>query len=542
MPRVLTNTISLRATREASPAVLPTRPDWFDIDYSNVSDFGDTTTKEEVNPISRGRGRRKPAVTDADAGVTFDAPLTMDGLTRFLDGFHFSEYTNVGFEQRLTPVAPTDPLDPPTPGANTFTIDQFGALMASKVAFGVGAFPLVYASNYVTDGNNGVKALDALPTAVSTTLSVPGIVAETGTPRSARLQFCGIRFAAADISAAFSSGFLQITSTAGVPDWAAFLTVGQFVWIGGVDTGSDGSGRTRANGLESDSPSAGTAIYGWARVRTIALNVLTLDKLDPLLGTAGTLSVTGANFDMLFGRFARNLDSDADADDARYQEYSWNFEAAQPNLLAGGATGYEYEPGSQPNQLIINWPVTGLTTIELGFIGQLPDDVTGTQALNADLSVPPTFNNGAGAGVNFFLTTDVISLATDVCPKGFTLTINNNASSEKCGGSLGPRFVNAGTFAYTMDGALALTTDAIRSAVRNNTTVTFAVAIVDEDGAIMVDSPSMTMAGGGFNLERDQTAQVNVTIDSHTDDMFGYDLASSLLPIVPRANRSGGGF
>jgi hypothetical protein len=140
------------------------------------------------------------------------------------------------------------------------------------------------------------------------------------------------------------------------------------------------------------------------------------------------------------------------------------------------------------------------------------------------------FNTSSGI---VSITTDVLSSVSEVCFKSLTLTILNNVSPEKCLGTLGATFVNAGLFEANLEGQMLFTNKSIVNAIRNNTTVTLQFIMLNEDGAIAVDMPELTLGGGGREFPVDQSVLVNITGASFTSNTFGHDLGVSLFAAVP---------
>ncbi|MCH7944860.1 MAG: hypothetical protein IIC73_02420 [Armatimonadetes bacterium] len=126
-----------------------------------------------------------------------------------------------------------------------------------------------------------------------------------------------------------------------------------------------------------------------------------------------------------------------------------------------------------------------------------------------------------------------MSLVSDVCFKSLTLTILNNVSPEKCLGTLGAVFVNAGLFEVNLEGQMLFTNKSIISKIRDNTTVTLAMILANEDGALILDIPEMTISGGAREYPVDQSVLVNVTGGSFTSSTFNYNIGISLFASVP---------
>ena len=516
MSRVLSNNATLKyAVESTTIGTLPTTDLWRSLEPNSISAYGAAITTVSRRPISQDRGRKKGTVTNLESSVEFEGDLTMDSFTDFAEGFVFAEMANTEFSLKDG----TGTIPPPAVATtDDFTVDSVSAALAAKMVYAVGqGITLVYALGYSNAANNGIHALNVDVGSTDTTIQVAStLVAETP-PTNATLDVCGIRVSDGDITLGTpSGGIATLTSAADIANWATLgIQAGMFILIGSP-TGTAGV----AQNALSDSTADDT--YGYARVRTVASNVLTLDKLATTLDSGANNTGDGV-CDILFGRFLRNVAVTADADDTRYAERSYTFEATYPDLGGVGTDEYEYAVGNFANELSLNLPLTDKATATWGFIGTNTQDITATRSAT---SAPA----GPGAGVDTLrttalnttssfaaLTTDVISAVSDVCFKSLTLTINNNVSPENCLGTLGASFVNAGLFEVNMEGQMLFTDKAIVNAVKNNTTVTFLAILSNDNGAFAFDIPALTFGGGDREYPVDQSVLVNVTGEAFND-------------------------
>jgi len=528
MARVLTNNVSLQYTIEDSIGVLPGSPLWKLLEPNSISSYGASITTVARRPISRERGRKKGTVTNLESAVEFDADLTMQSFDDFAEGFVFAEYANVEFDLK----ASSGTVPPPAVATtDDFTIDSASTLLAGKVVYSVGAgISLVYAKGYTNSANNGIHVLNADLAATDTVVQVAStLVAETPAT-SASLQVAGIQVSDGDLTlGAPSGGVATLTSAADIADWSTLgVQVGQMIHIGGLD-----SSGALINAL---SDAAEDDTYGYARVQSIASNVLTLDKLDTTLDSTANNTGDGVAH-VLFGRFLRNVAVTADADDERFLERSYQFEAVYPDLGGVGTDEYEYAIGNFANEIALNLPLTDKATATWGFIGTNADDITPTRKTGAATGISPLRTVALNTSSNIVsLTTDVISAVSDVCFKSVTLTIRNNVTPENCLGTLGASFVNAGLFEVNLEGQMLFTNKEITNAVKNNTTVTFAAILANDDGAMALDLPSLTFGGGDREYPVDQSVLVNITGEAFNDPVGtipNVSIGISLFPAVP---------
>jgi hypothetical protein len=491
MGRVLTNNISLEYAAEETLGVLPASPAWKTLEPNAINTFGASVTTVARSPISKNRQRRKGTITDLDSAVEFEGDLTLDHFIDFIEGFMFSSL--VGAVVRV----PTAVVGGAT---DAYTVPVMPAAIP--------AGHLVYARGFVQTANNGLKVVDA----GGTTTAVPvttDLTDEASPPTNAELALCGVRSAAGDIDVDASG---NLTST--VLDFTTLgLYAGQVIWVGG-----DAAINRFTN----------AANKGFTRVVSIAANLLTLDK-------KGQAFVTEANVtqevDLYFGRFVRNVSVDA----SDFLERSFQFEGAYPNLGTGGTDRYEYAKGNYCNRLSFELPLTDKAGATFAFTGTDTDVPTATRATNAATPVEPlqtgAFNTSADIARLRIQEADETGLTTDF--KSLTFTLNNNVSPEKVLGTLGAKFMNIGNFEVDIEAQLLFTDGEVVEAVRENRRVTMDFSIRNDDGAIVVDVPSMTLGDGAREYPVNESVLINTTAQAYGDTTLGYSVGVSLFPYAP---------
>ena len=516
MARSLTNFFGLRFAPEATLGTKPTSG-WRLLEPNSPSAFGSTMTAVERRPISPQRGRRKGVIVDEDSSVEYEADMTMDSIDNFAEGFVFSEYANTDFTLGDLVVA----------SSTTFTVAALAAGIADKLTSVANADSLIFAQGYDNAGNNGLHVLtiDPVATDVILTVGASSLVAETP-PTNARVDVCGLRFVIGDLALTVTGSTATLVAATGITDWADLgLLVGQYIHIGSSNSGAV------QNGMGD-----GTDIFGYARITSISTVTLNLDKLDTNLATDPANSTLT---DVMFGRFLRNVAVTADADDNRFLERSYSFEGAYADLEGAGTDAYEYSVGNFANEWVINLPLTDKATSTFGFIGTVTEDITASRTTGPSTALTPIRTNAIGTASEIAsLTTDVVSSASDVCFKSLTLTLGNNISPEKCLGTRGATFMNSGLFEVNLSGQMLFTRKEIVNAVRDNTTVTFAVILKNDDGAVAIDIPSLTFEDGSRDFPIEASILVNLegkAFNDPTGTIPDVSLGISLFPTVPTA-------
>lgn len=508
MGRVLTNATTLSFAREASLGVLPGSPQWFELEPNNITSWGTTISKEARNPISRARARRKGVVTDLDSAVEFEADLTLAHLRHFAEAFLFSRA--VGADAYLTSAATATGYTVPA-----LTTAQAGRLLYSSA--GSGAVSLVHVSGFVDDDNNGLKPVTAVHAAAETEIKVAGNTAETpATSAFVEVAVAGVRGAAGDLEID-SDGNLISTAL----DFRTLgLAVGQQIHVGGLDVENQF--------FEEENT-------GFARVRIIAQNKLTLEKKDqPFVADDGTddnSGGTGLRIDILFGQFVRNVP----IGHADFQEISTQFEMASPNLMSGGATGYEYSLGNYADALSIAIPLTGKATMTLGFVGTdttNPSIARATNAANAKVGGQvESFGSASDIARLRVQDVDEAGLSTDF--KSATFTLTNNVAGEKVIGKLGPKYLNAGNIECDVEAQMLFTNADVIERIRCNKTVGLDWIVRNGDGGAAFDLPTGTLGGGNREFPENQSVLINAPFAAHEESPLNFTCGISFFPALP---------
>jgi len=487
MGRVSTNTTSLAYAFEESLGVLPASPSWKRLEPNTPNTFGANVTTVARSPISINRQRRKGTVTDLDSAVEFDADLTLDSVEDFMSSFMFANFQGVAV---FVPTAVT---------TGGYTVDAGGDLIENA---------LIFARGYLNDANNGLKVVGSGSTA--TNIVTTGLVNEPTPPATSNLEVAGVQGTAGDIEMN-SDGNLTSTTL----DFTTIgLVVGQFIKIGGSTTATQFANEAANN--------------GFARVRAVAANLITLDKPS---ATFAVDDGAGQTIQLLFGRFLRNVA----VDDSNYAENSIQFEQTLPGLGPSNETMYSYAKGNYANQAVLNVPLTDKATVTFGFVGTDTDPPTQTRATNA--ATPQASFKTSALNTSADIARLRIALADETglstAFKSITLTINNNVSPEKVLGQLGALFMNVGQLEIDIEAQLLFTNAEVINAIRNNETVSLDLGFKNDDGGVYFDVASATLGGGDREFPVNETVLINTTVQAFGDVDLGYSLAMTVFPYLP---------
>lgn len=497
MSRVSTNTVSLAYAIEQSLGVLPGSPVWKLLEPNSIDKFGPEITTVSRNPISKDRQRKKGTITNLESGVEFGSDLIMDHFIDFSEGFAYAQYNG--------PIK-FGPQEDDTITDVTVT--------GYTVVGGNGDLPddtVILARGFTNVENNGLKITAG--TSTVTEVKTTGLVLEAIPPDNATLEVCGVQGATGDITIDVDGNILSTALNFTLLD----LTVGQFVWVGGV-----------ADITRFGTAAAPADERGFARITVIAATKLTVDKKSTVWTTNAGAAKT---IHLYFGKFLRNVP----VDDVDFVERSFHFEGAYPDLESVGVDAYEYAKGNLSNELTIELPLTDKALMTFGFIGTDTDPPSTTRATNADSPLDPiqtvAFNTSSDIGR--LRITDVDELGLTTCFKSLTLTLNNNASPENCLGVLGASYINIGNFEVDIDAQALFTDKAVPAAIRNNTTVTMDFALRNDDGGLVFDIPAMTIGGGDKEFPENESVLINTPAMAFEDPALGTSLGVSLFGYLP---------
>jgi hypothetical protein len=200
-----------------------------------------------------------------------------------------------------------------------------------------------------------------------------------------------------------------------------------------------------------------------------------------------------------------------------------------------GVDEYEYAIGNLCNEVVLNMPGQDKATMAFNFIGTDTDLITVTRKGNTAEKVvavqKAAFNTAASfARLNLWTTAEA-DLAT--CFKSLTLTIANEVSPEKCLGTLGATFMNTGNLAVTMEAELLFTDSDLATSIVQNATVTFDFLLSNDDGAIALDLPSLTLGGGAKSFPVNESIKISVTGSTFADATLDTSIGFTEFPYWP---------
>ena len=500
--KIDSNTAGLHIAEEYSLKTLPGEngapgtPTWYAIDVNSYPDFGAEIDTVSRSPISQSRQNSKGTTTDKNANGGFNADMTMNTLTRFLQGFFFADA-----REKFS----TAPLNGARIAIADVDVDSYNAASGMD-SFAVGH--LVYASGFDDSANNGLSKVTA---ATATDLTVDSTLVVDAAPNSdAKVEVCGYEFGVGDAALVVSATQIRMTCTDAD---TLGLTPGEWVFLGG-----DGA----LEQFDNNAP-------GYARIKTVTATYIDFDETTfPATTEAGGAKTIR----MFFGTVIRN-----ELDKTLIKRRSYNLERSLGN--DGDGTQSQILVGSVANELTLNVNTADKTTIDLAYVAMDDETRTGTDGLKAGTRVADpgedAINTSQDAYRSRIAIVDPSALnnpAMFAYVREATITINNNVSGLKAIGTVGSFDTNVGNF--DTGGSLTAyfnTVEAVRS-ITANADVEYNIIQAARNEAFIFDIPLLSLGGGKPDVSKDEAITIPLEITGAKNDK-GYTAMFCKLPYVP---------
>lgn len=472
---------------------------WYALEPNSYSDFGGQLSTVARNPINPTRQKKKGTVTDLDASGGLNQDLTQTNSQRLFQGLMFADALEKGT---------TEPL-------KTTTRVAIVAVTATEVqaAAGLDVFKvgeMVLLSGFGVAANNGLKG--PLTTKAVGAIGAPGLGVEAAPPATAKVEACGFRFDAADVSIVLVGGLPRLTSAGGQDMTLLGLTPGEWVYLG-----SNTVGARFANNV------------GFARINAIAAGYIEFDKTTwtPQNEVAGALTI-----DLYYGPVLRNAPTYN-----LFKRRTFQVER-QVGSDANGIMS-EYLLGACVNEFTLNVKQADKVTSDFTFVAVDNEQRTGLQGVKAG-SRPAIVNSdcfNTSSDFNRIKLSKVDPLSSSPVPlfafaTELTITVNNNVSPNKAIGTLGAFDTTAGTFevggsitAYFAD------IEAVK-AVRDNESMTLDVIVAKSNAGVVFDIPLFTLGDGRLNITSDEAIMVPLEINA-AEGKHGHTFLVNYFPYLP---------
>ncbi len=497
------NLTGLRIAEEETLKVLPTVPVWYPMEPNSYSDFGGQLKTVARNPINPSRQRKKGTITDLDASGGFNQDLTLNNLTRIMQGFFFAD-----IRQKAT----TAPLTTTTQVAMTAIAaadDDYTA--AAGLPTSIVANDLVYASGFGVAANNGLKV--ASGTSTGTAISVSDALSdEASPPAAAKVEKCGHQFASGDLSIVISGTLARLTS-------AAFnmttlgLIPGEWVYLGG----------------DAAATTFGSVNKGLARVGVVAAGYIEFDKTSwvPIADAGAAKTIQ-----LFYGSFLKN-----ESDPALIKRRTYNVERTLGNDDDGVMS--EYLVGAVANEFTINVPQADKVTTDLTFVALDNEQRDGADGVKdgtrPTVAAEECFNTssdlsrirlGSVSETDSFVD-PLFAFATEL-----TLMVKNGVTPNKALGVLGGFDTSAGTFEVSGKITVYFANVAAVQAVRNNADITIDMFLAKSNGGMVFDIPLLGLGDGRLAVEQDKAITLPLDM-SAAENKFNSTFSLTHFPYLP---------
>jgi hypothetical protein len=470
----------------------PGTPVWHRLNPNSYDDFGGEIVTVAPNPINPSRQRRKGVITDLDAAGGINHNFTFSSLTELMQGVMFADVREKGYEE---------------PTSVTTSLHN----VASTTGFLVGS--LIKGQNFTNSVNNDLNEIASLiaDTSITTTTA---LITEGTPPSRANIRVVGIASAAGDIDVDNSGDLPTYTST--VLDFTTLgLVEGQWIFVGG-DTAGTNFLTNAVNG-------------GWKRVKSIAANILTVDKADADMVTEANAAQT---IQIFFGDVLRN---EADSLIVR-RSYNVERTLGAPDDSSPGDIQSEILVGAVPNEFTLNIPAAELLSADVSFVAtgnEQREGATGPKQTGVlEPFVAKEFNTSSDVGRIRLSVIDPVSPAPTALFAFVTegsIAINNNVTPNKAVGILGAFDVTAGTFEVSGEFTAYFSNVTAVSAVRNSSDVTLDISFIRDNQGIVFDFPLISLGDARLNVELDQPITLPLTTDAASGEDIDANLNHTLL-------------
>lgn len=494
--KIDSNVTGLRYCEEDSLGVVSGDEVWQPLEPNSYSDFGGEIETVARNPINPSRQRKKGVTTDLSANGGFNTDLTQSNIQDLLQGFFYADFRRKA-EETVTSI---------TGGGTT---NDFNVTDETDFAAGY----LVFASNFGTATNNGLKTVDGTSAGVVSVSET--LTNEASPPSDASIVTVGVEGAAGDIDVDASGSLPTLTST--TLDFTTLgLVPGEWIYIGGDAAANKFT--TAANN-------------GFARIKSVAANVLTIDKAEATMVTEASTTET---IHLFFGRVLKNETGSL----IKRRSYQLERQLGAPDDALPAQIQSEYVVGAVPSEFTINIPSADKVNIDVSFVGtdvEQRDGATGVKAgTRPALAEADAFNTSSDVSrikLSSVDTADEAPTALFAFAQELTITLNNNLEPNKAVGTLGSFDVSAGTFSIGGSLTAYFADTAATQAIRNNDDVTVDIHIAKSNAGISIDMPLLSLGDGRPSVEQDKPITLPLSMEAATGAKVDANMDHTLLMV-----------
>jgi len=511
--KVDSNITGLAYAEEQCIGVLPDGPVvgdraggiWRPMNPNEYDDFGGETSLTARDPITASRQEQKGVITDLEASGGFNQDVTHSALQRPLQGFFFAD-------------ARERPSSQPISDDAQYLI-TLTALTANGLDFGTGSGgklktgDILRLSNMSNNSNNrnNVTISSVVGDSVVTGAT---FVPESATPQS-KVEVVGFQFPVGDLSVSFSTTEQLRLQSASQDLTLLGYNVGEWIFIGGDNplTFFDDN-------------------QGYARIEEITSGYLTLK--EPTWTPANDAGA-GKLVQVYTGTFIRNED-----DPALIKRRSYQFERTLGQDNNGVQS--EYITGAVADQFTLNLSTADKMTADLSYMAlnnELRSGSDGLKPGNRDETFPieDAFNTTSDVfQMRLFINDPLKATPESLYAKVMeaSISIENNASGNKCIGNLGNFDITVGNFVVTGEVEAYFSTVAAVNAVKRNADAGFNLISTKDNTGFVYDIPLLSLGGGRVGVEKDEPIKLPLE-KKGAENHMGFTLGATFFNYLPDA-------
>lgn len=469
------NNTGLALTREISNGVVDGTVSWTPQEPNTYKDFGGKYKMVARVPITADRQNRKGVITDLDVSGSWQEDITYAGVQNKIEGLLYADF------RKKTETAVT--------GCET-SDDAY--LCASSAGWVVG--DLLFASGFVNAANNSLKHVVTIATGKVEVSE--NLIDELTPPAGTKIVKVGHRCTTGDITYTSASKTLSSTTL-------DFTTLGVIV------------GEWLFMGSDVTAASLG-ANLGLARVYSLAPHVIVFDKVQAIDPTMSIVDASGAGktVEFFFGRVAKNEQS------ALIKRYTYQAERTLGMDDTTATTPQaEYLTGGVINEAVFTINTADKGTCEWSLLA------AGYQTRASSAGLKAGSRPSVVSGSAFNTSTDVKRLSLELVGQDAPLyayvmdcsiTINNNAKTNKAIGVIGAFSMTEGQFMVTSAVTAYFANVGAASAISNNSNVTLDICMARSNNGIIFDIPLVSLGDGLPKITANEAIQLPLTISAAT--------------------------
>lgn len=482
--KIDSNNTGLRVCEEDCIGVAKANPTWELLLPNSYNSFGakyDAVSRTTINPS---RQNKKGAYTNIQAEAGFEIDLTMDNMTKLLQGFFFANAISQPNTKNIstTIVADFDGI------ASTFKINV-------PLPNGIKVGDKIFVSGFKNKNNNGCKVVTDVS---NDSLKVEGLLL----PESSNNAY--IIKVGFDCKCSITAN-VNDHSTIELKNNTSNFIVGEWVYLTGLAIGN-------------------------VFVRIASVVNKTTYKIDK--SSLPLETVTNVNISVYQGTIIRN-----EQNPDKIVKKSYQFERTLGNDANGVQA--EYIIGAVANELTIDVPSADKVKTSLAYVATGYETRTGLQGLKPGNRVNPIYDEEAiNTSVDFsrlsmnvmrngIVQKDLFMYATDL-----KLSIKNNVSANNAIGVFGAIDVTAGIFDVSCSITAYFTTVESQQAIKNNEDVAIDMIILKNNKGLIFDLPLVSSNGGEISVALNEPVTVPLE-NNAAESQFGYTLLFMQFDYLP---------